>query len=334
MPHSFTASAPGRVCFAGEDIDWISGPSVLCAINLRVTAEVMPLSQDLDFLLLRAKSPFYAEHRILLSELGCYKKHILDYVHGAIKVISDFGVRITPIQITIASQLPARAGLSSSAAVIVSTLAALNGFFNLALSEYEICTLAHAVESKELKTGAGQMDFYSCALGGLLYLNSICSPPDPIERYEFPSNLKIIIVDTLTPRNTADVINCKRKRLLESDKLILTYIKYTEKAIEKMHKLLQLKRMDKLKLGNIITSCHGYLRDYMRVSTKLLDTCVEICLENGALGAKLTGTGMGGCMFAIVPKAKVLQIEEAIINYPVKYYIVDPSHQGIINYNY
>jgi galactokinase len=40
MSREIIASAPGRVCFAGEDIDWISGPSILCAIDLKTNVLV------------------------------------------------------------------------------------------------------------------------------------------------------------------------------------------------------------------------------------------------------------------------------------------------------
>lgn len=330
MYGSVTASAPGRVCFAGEDIDWISGPAILGAINLRLQVTVTPLPSHCDFILLKSGNPFYVERRVSLSKLGQYKKHVMDYVEAAVKVLINCGVKITPIQINVSSDLPPRSGLSSSAAVSVASISALAKFYELSLSDYEVCNLAYSVENEELNTGAGQMDFYACGLGGFLYINSSTRPPYPIEQYDFPSNISIIIADTMTPRNTADIIQDKRSRLEKGEAGISSYVKYTEKAIEKIRHLLKQPDFDLEQFGTLISSCHNYLDKYMRVSTDTLNKCVKACLNNGAFGAKLTGTGMGGCMFAIAPTSMSLQIQEALSTYPVITYATYISSLGTI----
>lgn len=327
------ASSPGRVCFAGEDIDWISGPSILCAIDLRVWVKVTPLPPNYDFIILKSGYPFDIEYLIPLTDIGNYKKHVMDYVHAAVKIIRDTGIIITPLKISVSSQLPARAGLSSSAAVSVATIAALSKFFNLKLSTYEICNLAYSIENKDLKTGAGQMDFYACGLGGLLYINSATVPPNPIEKYNIPSDLNILIIDTKTPHNTSDVIRLKRQRFAQSDPQIIEYVKHTEVAIEQMRTLLKQNKPSINEISALVSSCHNYLRDYMMVSTDLINTCIEICLKKGAIGAKLTGAGMGGCLFALVSNSVVNQIKEALSEYPVKIYVTNISHQGLIVQN-
>lgn len=324
------ASSPGRVCFAGEDIDWISGPYILCAVDLRVNVKITPLPHNCDFILIESSDPFNVKYRIPIIEIGNYQEHILDYIRAALKIIKDSDVNLTPLKISVSSQLPARAGLSSSAAVSVATIAALSKFFGLELSTHKICDLAYSIENKELKTGAGQMDFYACGLGGFFYINSATIPPNPIEKYKFPPNLKIFIVDTETPRNTRDVIDLKRQRLAQSDPMIIAYVNHTEAVIEKMRTLLKQSKTDINKIGTLVSLCHNYLRDYMAVSTDLINICVDICLRNGAIGAKLTGTGMGGCLFALVPESSVNQIKAALSGYPVKIYVTNVSHKGVI----
>src|SRR5439155_11369212 len=81
------ASAPGRVCLAGEDIDWISGPAILCAINLRVSATVVALPAATDALILSSADPFFVERRVPLAEIGRYQHHPMDYVHAAVRTL-------------------------------------------------------------------------------------------------------------------------------------------------------------------------------------------------------------------------------------------------------
>src|SRR6266571_4641587 len=139
MRHSIIASAPGRVCLAGEDIDWISGPAILGAIGLRIRVSVKSLSRNVDFVELTSGDPFNLKRRVLLRSIGQYEGHPLDCLQAAIRVLSKWGITPTPVRIDVDSDLPARVGLASSAAVAVASVAALSRFYELELSLSEIC---------------------------------------------------------------------------------------------------------------------------------------------------------------------------------------------------
>lgn len=325
------ASAPGRVCIAGEDIDWLGkgGPSILCAVNLRTKATIRPKSIDDGIVTFKTGEPFNQGLDVPLGEIGKYTGSVLDYAHASLKVITDLGVTPKAMTLDISSDLPSRAGLSSSAAVSVASLAALAEFYELNLSDEEIAALAYKVEREEVKTGAGQMDMYSSALGGLIYLNSATVPPHSIETYQLPENLDIIIVDSETPRNTRDVLRDKQKRYDSGEPNILTYMSETNTAIEQIRSILALQPIDVDKLGSLISACHVYMRDFLQVSTKLIDECVDISTKNGAVGAKLTGTGMGGCLFAIVPREMTDKIVSALQETSAKVIVTSPARRGI-----
>lgn len=324
------ASAPGRVCFAGEDIDWISGPSILCAINLRTSVRVTALASSHSQLELQTRGSMNGVLSLPLNGIGQYTGHTLDYVNAAMKVLMDMGVEPMPLSVEVTSNLPARAGLSSSAAVSVASLKALSVFLGLQLNEQQIAHLAYLVEKDELKTGAGQMDQYSCALGGLIYLNSSTMPPSNIHKFSPPTNAELIVVDTLTPRNTAEVIRMKRGWFAQREAGILQYVEKTERLITDIYSELEQPTLDAVQLGKLITACQDTLRDDMRVSTPLLDESINACMENGAFGAKVTGTGMGGCMFALVPHDKGKQVQTALSKLSVRFYATEPSPDGVI----
>ena len=60
-----------------------------------------------------------------------------------------------------------------------------------------------------------------------------------------------------------------------------------------------LRAGDLATVGGLLGASHASLRDDFRVSTPQLDVLVELLLEEGALGARLTGAGFGGCVVAV-----------------------------------
>lgn len=327
MSREIVATAPGRICLAGEDIDWTTGPSVLCAVDLKTTTFVTE-SKDSIFRL-QTRGSLNSELNLLKEQIGKYSHQALDYTNAAIKVISDLGADPSPVSIEITSNLPAKAGLSSSAAVSVASVAAIANFYGMNLDTNQICNLAYKIESEELKTGAGQMDMYSCGIGGLIYLDSSSVPPKDIEKFILPDGFDIVIVDTLTPRNTSDVIRNKRIRYTNKEPLIMKYVDTTNEAIKEIRDLLNTGIPDTDKLGKMISHCHTLLRDYMGVSTNLIEECISRSLRNGAVGAKLTGTGMGGCTFALVPYSNTMRVTNSLKELPVKVFVTTPSNDGV-----
>lgn len=327
---STSASCPGRVCLAGEDIDWIAGPSILCAIELRTVVTVRPTLSGATHFVLRSGEPFFTKRLVQLDDVGRYGGHVMDYVQAALKLALDIGAPTSPLEIEVASTIPPSSGLASSAAVVLATLGALNAYFGLKKSDLELFELAYLVENRELMTGAGRMDFYACGLGQAIYLD--CSQVAPLrpQRLNFPTGCHLVIADTLTPRSTSTIIRGKRERLKLGDPLMLKYVEDSLKLIASMQSALSMNNPRPDNIGSMISLSHEYLRQYLMVSTPLLDTCVQDCVEAGAYGAKLTGTGMGGCMFALVPDNKLFDVVAALASHPVRVYQPDITARGLI----
>jgi galactokinase len=314
METTFRSTAPARICLAGEDLDWMAGPALLATLNVRLSVVISPPSVgDRTKLDIEVLSPFRAQGRYLPSNLRDYDGGVLDYVRASIVTLADdAGVTIPPLAVSVTSDIPAGAGLSSSAAVVLATLAAFARHMGRDYTRAELCDLAYRVEAQALGTGAGQMDFYACALGGFTYVHCDKRPPEPLESYPKPTRARVLLIDTRQSRSTRDVIAWKRRRRAAREEGIL---RYEEVATENVRQLRALLRQDHgtgAELAPFINRCHQSMVNDLRVSTPLIDACIDACLSGGALAAKITGTGLGGCLFALVDFVRVPAVRAAL----------------------
>ncbi|HLC94637.1 MAG TPA: hypothetical protein VJH96_03660 [Patescibacteria group bacterium] len=332
MRERVEASAPARICFGGESLDWMkNGPSIVGAITLRTTTsvETLPTIGDHYIVYLESRSPIPSKTLRLWKDASWYTDPYLKFVESAVHLVKQDVKTPQSLAVTIDSEIPAKAGVSSSAAVTLATVAAAGAFFGLRKPVIDICEMAHEVERDKLKTGAGRMDFYACGIGSLLYLN--CGKvPAHFEPYTFPDELGIVLVDTLTPHETKTSISPKRQRFHNGDPDMVFYADQAEIMVERIHALMDKFNDNREEIGDLINRFHCLLRDYVRSSTPLLDTCVATANKNGALGAKLTGSGMGGCMFALVEKEHLEKVALALQELPVRVYETTIVNKGVL----
>jgi mevalonate kinase len=216
------------------------------------------------------------------------------------------------MKIEIASSLPHSAGLSSSAAITLAVIGAINTYLDLGLSAEAVCRLAYTAEAQYLRTGCGQMDQYTCGLGGLLHLDCAHEPPLIVDLPRWPEGVVFVIGETTARHRAENVINGVRQRLQEGEASAQAYFRETRLAVSELYQILTSPTLDLEAAGSIITRCHGFIRDYAQVSTPAIESCVQSALEAGALGAKLTGAGNGGCMFAMVRTMQASAVAHAL----------------------
>ena len=63
------------------------------------------------------------------------------------------------------------------------------------------------------------------------------------------------------------------------------------------------------------------MRDELRVSRPEIDDAVQVCLDQGALGARIVGGGFGGAVMALIPTSQLEAAADAVaITYAVRGY--------------
>lgn len=193
------------------------------------------------------------------------------------------------------------------------------------------------------------MDHYASSLGGVVSINF----DEKLKIRKLKNPLKeFVLADSLQKKDTTGMLgyiknhvlqgvaNLRKKR--EGFSLKSSPIQEVEDEIEKLspdaRRLLKgtlLTRnlaaegetlfgsdvFDHARFGDLLTSQHEVLRDYLCISTPKIEQMIETALKAGALGAKTNGSGGGGCIFAYACD-KAASIAEALEKTGAKVYIV------------
>jgi len=214
-------------------------------------------------------------------------------------VCQYFAVSTDNIQITINSDIPAERGMGSSAAVATALVRALFKYFNTELPD----ALLHRFVSISEKIAHGNpsgLDAQVVSSTESVYFKR----DQAAELFDLDLPGYLVIADTGQRGETGlavtDVARLVKDTQTEGKKLIADLGRLTKKA----RKYIEEKNITDL--GNILNKAQSKLKQ-LTVSNDTLDSLTQIANDNGALGAKLTGGGRGGCMIALIEKADQAQ---------------------------
>lgn len=335
---SLATSAPGRICLFGEHQDFLGLPVIAGAINLRFFIR----GTERDDRILHLRMPDIRKFDVIdLSGEIQYRKQ-RDYLRASINVLRRTGWSIkSGWNCTLSSQIPINAGVSSSSAMIVAWLRFLleASGDGVRYSLEDLARLAHQAEVVEFGEPGGMMDHFASAIGGLVYID--CRSPFQASRLS--ARLEgCVLGDSLEKKETLGILADSKQCVLKGLQLILerypdfdlhsTPLVEVEPLVQQLPEpiakrlranlinrditkealqILKAEEPNPKRLGELLTLHHEQLRDGIGVSTTKLDRLVEEALSAGALGAKMNGSGGGGCMFAYAPGSEEF-VAEAI----------------------
>ncbi|MFX0144886.1 MAG: mevalonate kinase [Candidatus Hodarchaeota archaeon] len=242
-----------------------------------------------------------------------YKKKKLNEAEQSIKNVIEYLKVDTQNQkliITFTGDLIAASGVGASAAQCTSLSRALNDTFNLNLTEKEINAAAYEGEKAYHGTPSG-IDNTASTYGGLIwFIKNLRGEENTMELLQSPKKMPLVIINSGITASTAEVVADVRRLKEESpNKFEKIFNKYENLATVAKKALLE---GDINTIGSLMTQNHQLLQE-ITVSGEVNDVLVKISLQNGALGAKMTGTGRGGLVIALVENKKTQdKIVEAI----------------------
>ncbi|WP_018142842.1 mevalonate kinase [Alloscardovia criceti] len=219
----------------------------------------------------------------------------------------DFSLENKGFHIEITSNIPHERGMGSSAAVAVAVVRALAKFTGHALSftqEFEYAQISENIAH----LNASGMDSASVAAHGAVWFKR----DEEISRFAFDTSGVIVVADTGVQGCTKEAVSSVRALLQSQNENVS---RETAGHINRLGQLAfdcaQALRTGSLKvLGRCLNEAHRIL-SALQVSSVELDHLVEVARSAGALGAKLTGGGRGGCMVALAENAQVARTMSA-----------------------
>ncbi|MFB0506365.1 MAG: mevalonate kinase [Thermodesulfobacteriota bacterium] len=210
--------------------------------------------------------------------------------------VMNINVGKNPIKITFGGTLLAGSGVGASAASCVSFARALNEEFNLGLSIDEINQVAWEGEFAYHGTPSGVDNTASCYGGLMLY--QLKDDQKNIERVQVTRPIEVVLGNSGVTADTSALDGFIDKDKERDPALFSARLKTIHAQALEVKKGLEANDLEKV--GAIMSENHKILID-MGLSHETLIYLCNLALEKGALGAKLTGGGMGGYMVALTP---------------------------------
>jgi galactokinase len=349
MTHAqIRVSAPGRLCLLGEHQDYFGLPILAAAINLRISiagkaipetrvfldlpdigdTEEFPLGQPLD----------YSQER--------------DYLRSAVNILQREGLNFTSgWRGQVQGNIPINSGTASSSSLVVAWVKFLLESLGdrRAAHPETVAELAFQAEVAEFKEPGGKMDHYASALGGVIAVHF----GDRIEVRKYRNRLgDFVLADSLIRKNTTGTLGFIKSHVLkgleriqekipgftlksplgETERDMLARLPQVERRLvegtlktrdvtAEGERLFGAQEFDHEGFGVLLNRQQDVVRDHLQISVPKIDRMIEASLEAGALGAKINGSGQGGCIFAYAPGCAV-KVHETLLGLDTRPQIV------------
>ena len=288
---NMTGKGYGKTILFGEHFVVYGLPAIAGAIGSMTTADVEE-SNEYQLVDERPATP-------------SYKKEKYDEQVESNKLIFDAcGIKIDKVslKITLGGDRVAASGVGASAASATAIARALNDHFGLGYSEDKINDIAYEGEKGYHGKPSG-LDNTVSVFGGLIwFIKNLEGGCNTFEKLNMPKPVEIVLGNTGITSSTKEVVSDVKKKMDEKPDRFSDIFAQYERVVNKAR--IALIAGDLNDVGRLMDINHGLLQDIL-VSGRENDFLVEVAKDNGALGAKLTGTGRGGLVQALTPGVKL-----------------------------
>jgi galactokinase len=277
--------APGRVNLIGEHTDYSGGLVLPVSIQLGITLTFEPAER------FELESPLAAAVAQELAGLGR----------------PDVGIRGT-----VDADLPQRAGLGSSGAFEVAVACALCEVGRFEVEPLELAQACRRAEQRATGVPSGILDQAASLLGRAGHALLLDCGTLEHRHVAFPDDVAILVLDSGERRSLETSGYGDRRRELEAgDPRRVRHVEAENARVRET--VAALERGDVEALGPIFAASHASLRDDYEVSTPALDSLVDAALEAGALAARMTGGGFGGCIVALAEPSRAKEVRAVAV---------------------
>ena len=262
------------------------------------------------------------------------------YLAGVVWALREAGFTVGGADMVMSSDVPIGAGLSSSAAIECAALTALCDLNDLEIDLMQRAKLARVAENAYVGAPTGLMDQAAstlCVADHALFLDCRTLQTRQVPLDVAAAGLEILVVDTKTRHSHVDGEYSARRASCEAACRILGLpalrdvtdldaalahlppleAKRVRHVVTEDERVLASVRAldhgDFATLGGLMTASHASMRDDYEITVATVDLAVEVALAEGALGARMTGGGFGGCVLALTPVDRVEALGAAVV---------------------
>jgi galactokinase len=318
-------AAPGRINIIGEHTDYSEGLVMPAAIDrCCVVAMARNGSDTIRALALGRHEEAEITPRFVRS--GSW----VDYVSGVRQSLRDAGVEVPGCDLVIQGNVPEGAGVSSSAALEVSTMLAMLACAGDTASPVEIALWAQAAETRYVGVPCGVMDQFISANGVAGHALVLDCRSLTYERAPIPPNVAFLLIDSTVRHRLVDggyaarradcetaaqilglrVLRDASYAMLDNSNLSERQMRRARHVVSENERVvltaLALAAGDLSKVGRLMNASHASLRDDFDVTCKETDILADIASQtNGVYGARQMGGGFGGAVLACVDAGAV-----------------------------
>lgn len=276
-----TGTANGKIILMGEHSVVYGEPAIAIpfpATHIQVTIKAVEGPVQLDCVYYR-------------GNLSSAPQHLENLIAVVESTISELNQELKDFKLTIESTIPVERGMGSSAAVAIAMVRALFAYFSTPLPDDRLLALANVSETIAHGNPSGLDAAMTSGRHPLYYIKG-----EPFVPFPLSMSAYLIVADTGLKGQTKDAVASIAQLNRENQ----------EKTMNAIHQLGDLAKQAKLAiesnlpvlLGTVMDRAHETL-SFLGVSNDTLNHLVRTARLNGALGAKLTGGGRGGCMIAL-----------------------------------
>jgi len=338
----------------GEHTDYNLGFVLPIALDMACFIAAGPGSDGM----LRLYSTNMAETaEYAITDIGSLQKrgHWSDYAIGVAQQLHKLGIPLTPMDLAIHSTVPVGSGLSSSAALEISTALAL--LFGRELDRTELAQLARRAERDFVGVPVGIMDQYVSVFGEAHKAIRIDCRSLSYEAVPIPDQVSIVGVNSMVKhelgssayatrvRECAEAVEAIRTaypgveslRDVSSDMLDRCCASMPDNVFRRArHVCSENERVlaftgaaadnDLLVMGRLFLASHRSMRDDYEISCEEIDFLVDTASSfSGVYGSRMTGGGFGGCTVNLVAPNRVEMFRQNITAAYQRHYGLTPE---------
>ena len=331
-------SAPGRINLIGEHTDYNYGFALPIALPERTAVSFRP--EDTDTLVVRSDREAAAV-RLALSTVPGDVGGWAAYVAGVVWALHSAGHHVPGGTMAVTGGVPTGSGLASSAALECAVLGAILSATGLTLDRVEQARIAQRAENDYVGAPTGMLDQLAILFAERRHAQLIDFRDLSVHSVPFEPEahgVTLLLIDSHAAHQHAGGEYAERRASCEraaaalgvgtlrdlQDRMpqAVAALPDSEDGRRARHILTEnrrvldtvaaLHRSDFAAVGRLLTASQESMRDDFEITTAHIDLIAETAVQAGALGARMTGGGFGGCVIALVPGERREAVGDAV----------------------